>query len=65
MDQEVGQYQSQVKNEIEIKIFNLFKFGMQQQSLQMGKDTSNSCFTLDFSYNTLLTLTRLPFPTVA
>lgn len=32
MDQEVGQYQSQVKNEIEITIFNLFKFGMQQQS---------------------------------
>lgn len=68
MGQELGQYQSQVKNEIEIKVCNFIQMhNAVTESLQIHKVTSNLSLTLDFSYNALLTLKRvtLPFPTDA
>lgn len=57
MGQEVGQYQNQVKNKIEIKMFNFIHMqNAATESLQIGKDTPNSSFTLDFFYNAWLTL---------
>lgn len=57
MDQEVGHYPSQVKNEIEKKIFTFIQMqNAATESVQIGKDTSNSSFILDFSYHALLTL---------